>query len=236
MQTAMNPMVDMYQTQLEASRRLADVVFAGTERIDRVMIEATHRAVTDQLNFAQAVASTRDPNGVANLQATYLSRRPDNAVNYQREIVRIFAEVQSEIGKSMQYYMEQFGSTMANSASAVSSRIGQDKRDNTSFNPVTGMFSVWETAFREIASMTNRNLAAARSSFENVTSATANAAQRAAAATADATQTATSAAADAADTAAAGAFSAANTAASTMGEAADAADDRSKSQPGGKRR
>lgn len=225
MQTAMNPIADMYQTQLEASRRLADVVFAGTERMDRVMIEATHRAVTDQLNFAQAVASVRDPNGVANLQTTFMSRRPDTAVNYQREIVQIFADIQNEIGKSMQYYMEQFGATMTTSVPATSLRNGQSEGQDSgrTFNPVTGIFSVWETAFREVASMANRNMATARSSFENAASATADATQRAGSATVDVVQSAGSAASNSAD------------AASGMANAADGADDH-KLQGGGKRR
>jgi phasin family protein len=176
MQPETNPIADMYQTQLEASRRLADVVFSGTERIDRALIDATHRAVTDQLNLAQAVASARDPNGVASVQATYLSRRPDNAVNYQRELVRIFAEIQNEVGRSMQYYMEQLGSTMSAGAANVSMRAAQAQTQDNAFNPVTGLFSIWETAFREVATMANRNMAAAKSGFEKMAGSTIDAA------------------------------------------------------------
>lgn len=178
MPSAMNPIIDMCQTQLEASRRLADVVFAGTERIDRVVIDAAHRAITDQLNFAQAVVSTRDPGGIADLQATFLSRRPDNALNYQRELIRIFAEIQSEIGKSMQYYIEQFGSNL-NINAAVSTRSAQDHANDAMFNPMTGMFSVWETAFREVSTLASRNMEAARATFENVSNVAADTAQRA---------------------------------------------------------
>lgn len=178
MHTASNPLVDMYQTQLEASRRLADVMLSGTERIDHVLIEAAHRAITDQLNLAQAVVSARDSNGVAKLQATYLSRRPDNAVNYQREMAQIFADIQNEIGKSMQYYMEQVGSTISSNAASTTRARPQAQPNGNTFDPVTGIFSAWETAFREVASMANRNLAVARSSLEKMASATVEAAQR----------------------------------------------------------
>src|SRR5207237_264438 len=136
MPSAMNPIIDMCQTQLEASRRLADVVFAGTERIDRVVMDAAHRAVTDKLNFAQAVVATRDPGGIADLQSTFLSRRPDNAMNYQRELIRVFAEIQSEVGKSMQYYIEQVGSSLSLSA-ATSTRAVQEHANDATFNPMT---------------------------------------------------------------------------------------------------
>lgn len=196
MPSVSNPIVDMYQMQLEASRRLADVVFSGTEKIDRVVIEATHRAFTDQLNFAHAIASARDPKGVANLQASFFSRRPDNAVNYQKEIMRVFAEIQNEIGRSVQDYIEQFGSNVASNATAPLKAV-QEQANESVFNPVTGMFSVWESAFREVASLANKNMAAARSSFENVAnstvSATADLAQQTTTAASDATRMATEA-------------------------------------------
>src|SRR5256885_1747749 len=107
----LNPIVDMYQTQLEASRQFGDALFSGTEKIDRVIIEATHRAFTEQLKFAQALAATRDPSGMANLQSSF---RPDNAVNYQKEILRIFAEMQNNIGRSVQEYVQQLGRKTVN--------------------------------------------------------------------------------------------------------------------------
>lgn len=94
MQNAMNPLVTMYQSQLEASRRFVDAVFSGTEKIDRVMIGATQRVFNEQLNLAQAMTSARDPRTVGTTwQSTMLSRSPDDAMNYQKEIVRIVAEM-----------------------------------------------------------------------------------------------------------------------------------------------
>lgn len=195
MPNVLNPIVDMYRTQLEASRRFADVMFSGTEKIDRVVIEATHHAFTEQLNFAQAVASARDPKGVANVQSTFFSRRPESTVTYQKEIMRIFAEIQNEIGRSMQEYAEKLGTNVANNATAPL-KVAQEQATDTVFNPMTGMFSVWESAFKEVASLANRNMAAARSSYENAAEAATTATQAAARAASDATQLATSATSD----------------------------------------
>ena len=200
MPSVLNPIVDMYQTQLEASRRFADVVFSGTEKIDRVVIEATHRAFTEQLNFAQAVASARDPKGVANLQSTFFSRRPESAVSYQKEIMRIFAEIQNEIGRSMQDYAEKFGTNVANNATAPLKAV-QEQTNDTVFNPMTGMFSVWESAFKEVASLANRNMAEARSGYESAANAATTATQAAGRAASDATKLAASTASDATETA-----------------------------------
>jgi hypothetical protein len=243
MPSAMNPIIDMCQTQLEASRRLADVVFAGTERIDRVVIDAAHRAVTDQLNFAQAVVATRDPGGIADLQSTFISRRPDNAMNYQRELIRVFAEIQSEVGKSMQYYIEQFGTSL-NTNAAASTRTAQEHANDAMFNPMTGMFSVWETAFREASSMATRNMEAARASFENVSSAAADTAQRATEVGIKTGETMASAASDVADAASTTVNAMASDTAEMAGRTSDAAtaamhaaaEDRKAQQAGVKRR
>lgn len=168
MQNVFNPMVTMYQTQLEASRRFADAIFSGTEKIDRVVIGATHRVFTEQLRFAQALSNIRDPRGIGNtLQSSFFTRHPDDAVNYQKEIMRIFAEMQNEIGRSLQDYVEQLGTSAATSAAAPLG-AAQEQANDAVFNPMTSMFSVWESAFKEVAALAKKNMMAARSTAEEV--------------------------------------------------------------------
>ncbi len=159
MQQVLNPLVNVYQTQLEASRRFADAIFSGTEKIDRVMIGATHRVFTEQLNFVQAIAAIRDPRGVgAALPSGFLARQPDEAVNYQKEIMSIVAEMQSEIGKSMQDCVEQLRSQATSGAGVPGT---QEHAGEAAYNPMTSMFSVWESAFKEVAALAKKNMTAA---------------------------------------------------------------------------
>jgi len=173
-----NPIVGMVQTQLEVSRRFADVIFSGTEKIDHVMIGATHRAFTEQLNLAQALASAHNPEGIASLQSNYFSHRPESAVNYQKEMMRIFSEIQNELGQSMQDCVEKFGENVAN-RTLNPLRAMQERVDETLFSPITSMLSVWESAFNEVASLANRNISVARSSYENAVNATTAASKKA---------------------------------------------------------
>ena len=162
MQNASNPLVTMYNTQLEASRRFADAVFTGTEKIDRVMRGATQRVFNEQINFVQAMTTARDPRSVGTtLQSSLFSRNPDDAVNYQKEIVRIVAEMQNEISRSMQDYMEQIRSSATTNA-ARPFQAAQVQANDTVFNPMTSMFSVWESAFKEVAELAKKNMVAAR--------------------------------------------------------------------------
>ncbi|MGE5651861.1 MAG: phasin family protein [Bacillota bacterium] len=167
MQNVLSPMVNMYQSQLEASRRFADAIFAGTEKIDRVVIGATHRAFNEQLKFAQAMSSIRDPRNVGTtFQSSFFSRNPDDTMNYQKEIMRIFAEMQNEIGRSMQDYIQQLGAnTPANAAAPLA--MTQAQANDAVFNPMTSMFSVWESAFKEVAELAKKNMVAARSAIDS---------------------------------------------------------------------
>lgn len=167
MQNVLSPMVNMYQTQLEASRRFADAIFSGTEKIDRVVIGATHRVFNDQLRFAQALSSIRDPRNVSTtFQSSFFSRNPDDAVNYQKEIMRIFAEMQNEIGRSMQDYIEQLGTSAATNATAPLN-VAPGQANDAVFNPMTSMFSVWESAFKEVAELAKKNMVAAKSAIDS---------------------------------------------------------------------
>ena len=194
MQNTLNPMVNMYRTQLEASRRFADAIFAGTEKIDRVFIGATHRMFNEQLNLVQALANIRDPRSAASmLQSGMLMRTPDDSVNYQKEMMRIFAEMQSEIGRSLQDCFEQLGTQAAGTA-GTPLRAAQQQNNDAMFNPMTSMFSVWESAFKEVAALAKKNMTAARSSVDETASRTAQTMDTAATVAANTAQDAVSAA------------------------------------------
>jgi hypothetical protein len=162
----MVPMAAVYQAQLEASRRCADALLSGTEKIDRAVIDVAHRMFMRQLNFAQAMTAARDPRSVANMQSSLLA--PNDAVNCQQEIMRIFAEMQNEIGRSLQEYAEQIGGHAASSAAPVEEV--REKASETALNPIAGMFSVWESAFKEATALARKNMDAAQSAMEDAAS------------------------------------------------------------------
>jgi hypothetical protein len=203
MQNVMSPLVTMYQTQLEASRRFADAFFSGTEKIDRVMIDATHRVVNEQIDLAEAMTTARDPQTAGStLQSSLFSGNRNNAVVYQKEIMRILAEMQNEIGRSWQDYIQQLR-TQATSNAAKPLEAVQTRTNDTVFNPMTSMFSVWESAFKEVADLARKNMVTARTAAEGVSG---RAAQQAASyvdATGAAVQEAAKNAVDTASTAAA---------------------------------
>lgn len=173
MQNVTNPLVTMYQAQLEVSRQFADALFSGTEKIDRVVIGATRRAFDDQMNLAEAMSTVRDPRSAGTtIQSNLLSHNPDYAVNYQKEIMRIVAEMQNEIGKSLQAYVELLR-TNASVGAGRTAETAQTQAKDALFNPVTSMFSVWESAFKDVTALAKNNMSASRAAFDKSMSNTA---------------------------------------------------------------
>lgn len=167
-----NPLVDMVQYQLEASMQLADAMFSGTEKIDRVMLDATRQAVDGQFKLARAITDVKDTSKLQELQTT-LAHRPEKSIQYQQKILSAFAEMQAEYGKSIQNYIEHISqSSLAHTVKSAQQQIdaGTQQSENAMLNPVSSMWSVWEQAFRDATSLANRNLMAARSSLESAAS------------------------------------------------------------------
>ena len=90
-----NPVVDMVQYQLDASIQLADVVFSGTEKIDRAVLDVTHQAVDSHFKLVRAMTNMRDPSKMADLQSA-LAHRPEKAMHCQQQIMSALVEMQTE--------------------------------------------------------------------------------------------------------------------------------------------
>lgn len=166
-------MAELYQTQLEASRYFGGMLFANTKKIDRLVIDAAHHALAEHADFVQSIAAARDPQGIASAQITYFSRRPDSVFGYQKELMRIFSEMQNDIGRSIQEYAGKVGGRMTRQVSTPINAVPQHTVE-AARNSAATLTSVWESAFRDAASLANGNLAAAQSAFKDTENATVN--------------------------------------------------------------
>lgn len=167
MQQIPNPMANLYQAQLEVSRRFTDAMFEGAEKLDQLVLKAAHHAVSEQMRLAQVLAGGMNP-ADPGLAENLVRRSSGEAMNYQAEIMRVVAEMQTEFGKSMQGYIEQVASQPSRAPgrgteSATSTPTGAG---GAVPNPMTSMLSMWETAFKEATAMATRNMAAARSNVQ----------------------------------------------------------------------
>ncbi len=162
-----NPVVDMVQHQLDASIQLADVVFSGTEKIDRAVLDVTHQAVDSQLKLVRAITNMRDPSKMADLQSAIASR-PEKAMHCQQQIMSALVEMQTEFGRSLREYMDRVSQTATEQTEAAQQQAttGLNQPTQAVVSPFTGMMSVWEQAFREASRFATQNMTAARSNVE----------------------------------------------------------------------
>jgi hypothetical protein len=167
--SVMNPVADMCQAQLEASWRFADAFFSGIQKIDRIILDAIQQAFSEQLRLAQGMIAVRDSRGFASLQAGLLPK-PDGPLNRQQELMQVFAEMQHEIGNSMQQYMEQLGvKAVSNSSRPLA--LAQERMTDALFNPMASLLSMWEAAFSGFTTLADKNMRATRPTLESAANA-----------------------------------------------------------------
>lgn len=162
-----NPVVDMMQYQLDASIQLADVVFSGTEKIDRAVLDVTHQAVDSQLKLVRAIANMRDPSKIADLQSS-IAARPEKAMHCQQQIMSALVEMQAEFGRSVREYMERVSQSATEQADSAQQQAtaSLNQPGQAIVNPFAGMMGVWEQAFREASRFATQNMTAARNNVE----------------------------------------------------------------------
>ena len=162
-----NPVVDMVQYQLDASIQLADVVFSGTEKIDRAVLDVTHQAVDSQLKLVRAMTNMRDPSRMADLQSA-LAHRPEKAMHCHQQIMSALVEMQTEFGRSVREYIDRVSHSAAEQVESAQHQAaaGLGQSGEATANPFTGMMGVWEQAFREASRFATQNMTVARSNVE----------------------------------------------------------------------
>ncbi len=161
MSDLLTPISDLLQKQLEASRRISDALFSGTGKLDHAMLDATHHALDEQLRFVQAIGNTRDPQTYSNLQSTYWASKPDEMQLLQKKMVQIITEMQNELGRAAQSYMEQI--SLKGMRGMPSTPFGAGNRTTLStINPFGSVMSAWETTMRGMTSMADQAISTAR--------------------------------------------------------------------------
>ena len=182
MSDLLTPISDLFQTQLETSRRISDAVFSGTGKLDHAVMEAVHHAVDEHLRFAQAIGQARDPQTLSNLSSTYWVSKPSDVQTLQKNVVQIITEMQNEVGRSTQAYLDQLRSKTMHQVSpnayASSAGFGQ-----SGLNPFSTAVSAWESSMRGMSVIAEKVIATARA---GTTRASSVAARSATAATLDA--------------------------------------------------
>ncbi|MDP3841156.1 MAG: phasin family protein [Oxalobacteraceae bacterium] len=170
MQNPESAVTDSYKNQLHATRQLAETVLTCTEKIDQVVLSAAHALFNEQLQFAQALVTSRDMKQIALLQSSFLSHTPDYVAKCQKDMLQICQETQNKVGKTIEQYFEHASNVPLMPIPMMPMTMPGKKVDGDLMGPMTDMFNVWSTAFREASTLATQNLETARNNFEKINS------------------------------------------------------------------
>ncbi|MEO6351841.1 MAG: phasin family protein [Burkholderiaceae bacterium] len=170
MQNPESAITDSYNNQLHATRQLAECVLTCTEEIDQVVLSAAHALFNEQIQFAQALLTSRDMKQIALLQSSFLSHTPDYVAKCQKDILQICQEMQNKLGKTMEQYFEHTSNVPLMPISMMPLTMPGKKGNGDLMGPMTDMFNVWSSTFKEASTLATHNLETARNTFEKVNS------------------------------------------------------------------
>ncbi len=151
-----NPMLDLYQAQLEASRNISNIIMSNTEKMDHLALTAAKSGVGDQLKYAQALGAARDPEGLKTLQSTFAKQTPDAMLSYCRDVFKVFAETNTEIGKVAEEYLEEMKTVAVKTGrgAARAASIGAPATEPVA--PSVNFLNLWTNAYQQFADLTKQ--------------------------------------------------------------------------------
>lgn len=171
MQNPESAVTDSYKNQLHATRQLAETVLTCTEKIDQVVLSTAHALFNEQMQFAQALVTSRDMKQIALLQSSFLSHTPDYVAKCQKDMLQICQEAQNKVGKTIEQYFEHASSNVPlMPIPMMPMTMSGKKGDGDLMGPMSDMFNVWSAAFREASTLATQNLETARNNFEKINS------------------------------------------------------------------
>ncbi len=159
MQNPATSMMQSYQHQLDTSRHIGDAVFDSAERIEHLIIDTTRKAFDEQMKFYQALAAARDPQGIAALQTAFFAHTPEQMTKVQEELVQMVTDAQHKIVGTMAQYKTTLNGSASSAMNDAMSAFNQSPNDSPATSALTGVYSMWDKAFKETFAMANRSMA-----------------------------------------------------------------------------
>lgn len=155
-----NPLQDLYQAQLEATRKVANVILTSAEKMDHLSLSVAKDTMNDQIKYAEGLSAVRDPDGAQTLQSAFAKQTPDAMLNYYRELFKVFAESNTEIGRVAESYIEDMKSAAMKTANGATRNMGVAANEAVPVD--AGILGLWNAGFKQLSKMTEAYLNAVR--------------------------------------------------------------------------
>lgn len=166
-----NPMLDLYQAQLEASRNIANIILTNTEKMDHLALTAAKTGVGDQVKYARALGAARDAEGLKTLQSAFAQQSPDAMLGYCRDLFKVFVDTNAEIGKVAESYLEDMKAVAIKSGNGAAREMSVASSVTEPVAPSVNFLNLWTNAYQQFADLTKQYMKAAEQTTSKAASA-----------------------------------------------------------------
>ena len=160
MKNPMEPMIELYEAQLQASRELANIILSGAERIDRIALQATKDGLNEQIAYAQALAAVKDLQSVMSMRTAFSQPNSEHALAFYQEMLKALSEIYAGMTQTVETYLKGIGqrTTQTMSSMGAGTPGGAHAADS--------VFEFWNSAWRQLAGMTEQYTRAMQASLK----------------------------------------------------------------------
>lgn len=173
------------KANVEAALTLFNTAFASAERFAALNLNTARAIMEDSVNSAKVLLGAKDVQEIVALQSTLGQPAMEKAVAYSRSVYEISAQTQEEFSKQVEAQFAEVNKNVASSLdnAAKSAPAGSDVAIAAVKSAIAAANSAYDTmnkAAKQVAEITEANVAAATNATVKAVGATAHKAKKAA--------------------------------------------------------
>lgn len=151
---------------IETLLTLANTVFASTERLAALNLNAARSAIEDSVSSAKGLFGVKDPQELIGYQSSLAQPAVEKAVSYSRSLYEIASQTQEEVGKVFEAQFAELNKTVsaALEQAAKNAPAGSDVAVAAMKSAMAAATSAYDSvakAVKQVTEMTEANVAAA---------------------------------------------------------------------------
>ena len=171
------------KTNIETLLTLANTAFASAERIAALNLHTARAVIEDSVANTKALLGAKDAQELLSIQASLAQPNVEKAVAYSRSVYEISAQTQEELSKMVEAQFGDFQKTVAGllDQAAKSAPAGSDvavAAVKSAIAAANSAFDNMNKAAKQVAEITEANVAAATNATVKAVGATAAATKK----------------------------------------------------------
>jgi len=148
------PALNLYEAQLQASKDLVNAALSSVQRLDQLVLQAAKEGLCDQITYAQSAVGIRDLSGVTALGKAFAQPNQQRVLSFCRDLLKELSGAYVEMATIMQSQIKDMGTNV----SSIAEDVETATRSPTPALPTDAMFQFWNDAWRQWNAMADQYL------------------------------------------------------------------------------